>query len=295
MKQLLIIWICLSSFTICAQSFNKEIKKGNSALLLGKINQEALSTAPYQEWFQKNKDSYSPKLEIITKIKSLISPYTIRAFMGTWCGDSKRDIPKLYAVLEAANFPMDRLTLIAVARDRDSYKQSPGGEHEGQNIHRVPTIILYKNGVEVNRIIESPVISLEEDLLHIMEGPYVSNHHLVTLTNNLLLTHGSAKLVKKGKRQLKTLQKVADSPYQLNTYANVLYFANQTENALAILRLNSIIFPDKAIVFSNLANTLAKADKLDEATMMYKKAIALEPDNQKNIDALTQIQAKFKK
>lgn len=295
MKHLLIIWISISSFTICAQSFNKEIKKGNSSVLLGKINQEALSSKPFQEWFQKNKDAYHPKIEVINKIKPLLPNYTITAFMGTWCGDSKRDIPKLYAVLEAANFQMDRLTIIAVARDRDSYKQSPGGEHEGQNIHRVPTIILFKNGKEVNRLIESPVVSLEEDLLNIMEGTYISNHHLVTLTNNLLLTYGSSKLVKKGKRQLKTLQKVADNPYQLNTYANVLYFANQTENALAILRLNSIIFPDKAIVFSNLANTLAKADKLDEATMMYKKAIALEPDNQKNIDALTQIQAKFKK
>lgn len=295
MKQLLIIWICLSSFTIYAQSFNKEIKKGNSSVLLGKINQEALSSKPYQEWFQKNKDAYTPKTEVINKIKPLLANYTITAFMGTWCGDSKRDIPKLYAVLEAANFAMDRLTVIAVARDRDTYKQSPGGEQEGQNIHRVPTIIVYKNGKELNRLIESPVVSLEADLLSIAEGTYVSNHHLVTLTNNLLRTHGSSKLLKKGKRQLKTLQKVADNPYQLNTYANVLYFANQTDNALATLHLNSLLFPDKAIVYSNLGSKLAREDKLYEATRMFEKAIALEPDNQKNIDALSQIQAKLKK
>jgi thiol-disulfide isomerase/thioredoxin len=197
MKHLLIIWICLSSFTIFAQSFNKEINKGNKKVLLGKINQEALSSKPYQEWFQKNKDAYTPKIEVINNLKPKLENYTITAFMGTWCGDSKRDIPKLYAVLEAVNFPLDRLTIIAVARESNSYKQSPGGEHEGQNIHRVPTIIIYKNGEEVNRMIESPVVSLEEDLLNIIEGTYISNHNLVTVTNNLLQTHGPEKLVKK--------------------------------------------------------------------------------------------------
>jgi Tfp pilus assembly protein PilF len=75
----------------------------------------------------------------------------------------------------------------------------------------------------------------------------------------------------------------------------VLYLANQTENALAILRLNSLLFPDKAIVYSNLGTKLAREDKLYEATRMFEKAIALEPDNQKNIDALSQIRAKFNK
>jgi hypothetical protein len=35
---------------------------------------------------------------------------------------------------------------------------------------RVPTLILYKNGREVNRIIESPNTTLEEDLQKIIEG-----------------------------------------------------------------------------------------------------------------------------
>lgn len=295
MKQVLFFLICISSFSITAQSFNSEVTKGKTTQLLGKINQEALASKPYQEWFQKNKEAYSPKAEVITEIKKVLPNYTITAFMGTWCGDSKREIPKLYNVLEAADFPLDRLTLIGVARDRDNYKQSPGGEHEGRNIHRVPTIILYKDGVEVNRIVESPVTAIEEDIFNILQGNYLPNHNLVTRTNNLLLAHGAEKLVKKGKRQLKKLKKEANNPYQLNTYASVLYYADQKEDAIAILRLNTLLFPDKAAVFSNLGTKLVKENRTEEAVAMFQKAIALEPDNQKNIDALAQIQAKIEK
>jgi tetratricopeptide (TPR) repeat protein len=295
MKQVLFFLICISTLSTTAQSFNTEVTKGKTTQLVGKINQEALASKPYQDWFQKNKEAYIPKTEVISEIKKVLPTYTITAFMGTWCGDSKREIPKLYNVLEAADFPLDRLTLIGVARDRDNYKQSPGGEHEGRNIHRVPTIILYKDGVEVNRIVESPVTAIEEDIFNILQGNYKPNHNLVTRTNNLLLTHGANKLVKKGKRQLKKLKKDADNPYQLNTYASVLYYAGQKEEAIAILRLNTLLFPDKAAVFSNLGTKLVQENMTEEATAMFQKAITIEPDNQKNIDALAQIQENMKK
>jgi len=38
----------------------------------------------------------------------------------------------------------------------------------GKNINFVPTIIVYRNTIEVNRIVEIPVESLEQDLLNIL-------------------------------------------------------------------------------------------------------------------------------
>ena len=61
--------------------------------------------------------------------------------MGTWCGDSKQDVPKLYKVLEACHFPMEKFTAIAVSKQPNIYKQRPQREEAGLNIHSVPTVI----------------------------------------------------------------------------------------------------------------------------------------------------------
>jgi hypothetical protein len=41
---------------------------------------------------------------------------------------------------------------------------------DGFDITNVPTFIFYRNGKEINRIVESPVISLEKDMLSILAG-----------------------------------------------------------------------------------------------------------------------------
>jgi len=63
---------------------------------------------------------------------------------------------------------MENLKIVAVDGRKDNYKRSPNGEEWGLNILRVPTIIFYKNGREINRIIETPNKSLEADMLKIL-------------------------------------------------------------------------------------------------------------------------------
>jgi len=62
-------------------------------------------------------------------------------------------------------------------RRKGKVKNSPTGEERGLNIIRVPTMLFYKNGKEVNRIVESPIESLEEDMAQILSGqPYTPNY-----------------------------------------------------------------------------------------------------------------------
>jgi hypothetical protein len=57
------------------------------------------------------------------------------------------------------------------------YKKSPGHEEEGRQIIRVPTMIIEGVTVELGRIIEFPVVSLEKDLLRILrKDGYVPNY-----------------------------------------------------------------------------------------------------------------------
>jgi len=97
--------------------------------------------------------------------------------LGTWCGDSKKQVPRILKVLEQAEFPNERLEIIALDRRPGRYKKSPTGEEKGLNIIKVPTLIFFKNGIEINRIVERPIASLEEDILTILNGGhYIPNY-----------------------------------------------------------------------------------------------------------------------
>ena len=282
MKNVLLIALALvlTSPITLAQSLNKEINpSGKSPSLLGKINKEGLTGDNYTSWFTENYDAYTPKQNSIDSLESHLPKYTITAFMGTWCGDSKREVPKFYKVLNEANFPLERLTMVAVNRDRATYKQSPGGEHEGLNIHRVPTFIIYKNGKEVNRIVESPVTSLEEDLVHIIQKNYTSNYNGVALVNDLLTEMETRSFNKKQKRLLPELKKQVKGTRELNTYASVLFSAHKEEESIIAARMNTLLFPEEASTYTSLANKLAMTDKEEEALENYEKALSLDPDN----------------
>lgn len=274
-----------------AQSFNAEINsETKNATLLGKINKEALSNGPYSEWFTKNYEEYVPNSDAIETLKTKLPNYTIVAFMGTWCGDSKGQVPRFYKVLDAAQFPLERLTMVAVSRERDTYKQSPGGEEEGLNIHRVPTFIIYKDGMEVNRITESPVATIEEDLLQIIQNNYTPNYHGVTLVNEMLTVTEGRTFQKKQKRLIPKLKEVVKSTGELSTYSSVLFYAEKKEEAVIAARINTILFPDDANTYVNLANKLYKTDRTEEALENYNKALKIDPENKKAKSGLTTIE-----
>jgi thiol-disulfide isomerase/thioredoxin len=91
--------------------------------------------------------------------------------MGTWCGDSKRETPHFYKILELADFNFKNLDLVTVNRS----KKTPDNLQEGLNILRVPTFIFYKKGEEIGRYVEYAKESLEEDMLKIVSGAAYKN------------------------------------------------------------------------------------------------------------------------
>ena len=58
--------------------------------MLGQLYDEGNYVAP----------EYKTDEEVIAKLKPIINNYTIKGFMGTWCGDSKRNVPRFYKILE---------------------------------------------------------------------------------------------------------------------------------------------------------------------------------------------------
>ena len=86
--------------------------------------------------------------------------------MGTWCSDSRREVPRIIKILDQLDFDENNLQLINL----DRKKQSPNSEEKDKTIKFVPTFILSKNEIEIGRIIEFPIVTLESDILNILLG-----------------------------------------------------------------------------------------------------------------------------
>lgn len=145
------------------------IVKGNT-LLLGKISLRQLQQAPFAEWYQKEYAAYQVDAAVKDSLRTLINSCRYEIFLGTWCGDSRREVPRLMKVLDAMGIKASAITIIALGNRDTLYKQSPAHEEQGKDIYRVPHLNIYKNGKELGRITETPVKTWERDMLAIVRG-----------------------------------------------------------------------------------------------------------------------------
>jgi len=147
---------------------NREVETTNDGkMLLGPQTKNQFLKSPYSDWYVREHDEYAIDQKTVAELKKeKLSSYSMIVVLGTWCGDSHREVPRLMKILESINYPEQKLTIIAVNRK----KEAPGGEEGVYNIQRVPTIIVQKYGKEIGRIIESPASGyLERDLLEIIQ------------------------------------------------------------------------------------------------------------------------------
>lgn len=141
-------------------------KKDANGYLIGIANKESFQDEAFKGLFNINYDEYTTNKETIEKLKTALEGYTVKGFMGSWCGDSKRETPRFYKLLDETGFNQNDFELITVDRS----KKTPDNLQKGLNIIRVPTFIFYKDGEEVGRYVEYPRETLEKDILKIVTG-----------------------------------------------------------------------------------------------------------------------------
>ena len=163
MKKLFLFFVL---FVLSSCKINQKVtsKKNRTIDLIGFSERKSFNQEPYKEWFDKNYRVYKPDLSSIASLKKELKGITIKGFMGSWCGDSKREVPQFFKILEQVNFNTKDLELIAVDRN----KKTPNNLQEGFNIKKVPTFIFYKQGKEIGRYVEYARESLEKDMLQIV-------------------------------------------------------------------------------------------------------------------------------
>lgn len=93
----------------------------------------------------------------------------VTVYLGTWCGDSKRELSRLFRVCDELAVLGDLpFSLRYVGVDRQ--KAQPAEEIARDGILYLPTFIVRRDGREVGRIVETSPHGVEADLLALLSG-----------------------------------------------------------------------------------------------------------------------------
>jgi tetratricopeptide (TPR) repeat protein len=276
-KSSLLILLIIQTITLSAQQLKYSIDttRSGSKMLFGEVTPNDFLQEPFRKWFDTNAEAHEvDELILSNKLKKALSKYEVTVYMGTWCGDSRKEVPRIIKSLEAANYDMSKLTIHTLNQS----KQGKNREDLGQNIHRVPAIVFSKSGKEKGRIVEHPVVSIEQDISDLITSKkYHSNYHGLEVLHHAIAKKGfdiinNDKLV----AQLKTEVK---KDYELSK-VGVIYFRNQEyEKALAIYDLNAKIFPKSDRPYQSKGLSYYAMEDLGKAKTNFKKALDMNPEN----------------
>ena len=162
-RNLLILVLLFTYFYSNSQVKNKVIEdtKKHQKVLIGECTRSGLDFRDFGLHLNYEYKNYKPDKKIINKIKKKIEGVKITIVLGTWCKDSKEQMPRFLKILDEINFSDDDLTIIGV----NSQMLALVMPVDDLEIKRVPTFIFYREGKEIGRIIETPKKTLEKDML----------------------------------------------------------------------------------------------------------------------------------
>jgi hypothetical protein len=168
MRLLLFSLIVFTSFSyLFGQDTNKVVtdEESGKPMLVGPCTREAFSDTSFSWWFDSGYKMYEPDSLTVDSIKQDLDGVNVTLVMGTWCSDSRNEVPPFFKIMDQANYPSDKIKIICVDRD----KKGTSGEADSLNIELVPTFIFYRDNKEIGRIEESPEQTLEEDIYAILK------------------------------------------------------------------------------------------------------------------------------
>lgn len=154
----------------CGRSVVTKADQAEADMPLGVVDRSVLAEPQFHE-FQARYDTVMPAPEFIQMISQLHHDVDVLVFFGTWCGDSKREVPRFLKIADETGIGNDRITLYGVNRS----KKSADGLTDAFQIELVPTFIFRRDGKEIGRITEHPETTLEEDMVHILLSDEVTH------------------------------------------------------------------------------------------------------------------------
>lgn len=248
--------------------------------LLGTCTVRQLDEEPFSEWFRDGYGEYTPNPEILQALRGVSQRgVEMTLFFGTWCGDSRRELPRILKLLDEIGFPGDRVKLVGVDSAEGALKRSPGGEERGLEIYRVPTLVVRRDGAEIARIVEFPVLSLERDLLAILSGArYEPNYRSYPVIRRWLdeglLVDGNVSAWGLANQ----VRDLVSAEGELAAAARVLLDRGDAVEAVKLMQVNCALYRESSRCFAGLAEAQLGAGDLESARDAAARALRLNTD-----------------
>jgi hypothetical protein len=154
-----------------------EAKEGEHPALVGPLTRQQVEEA-LPEWVEAEVAA-QPEAAAAHALAAVPSGAAVTVLLGTWCSDSRREVPRLWRALDEAGGSVPfAISYIGVDQD----KKEPAAEIAAAGLRYVPTLIVRRDGREVGRIVESAPHGVERDLLALLDG---SAHGVVSGRDDL--------------------------------------------------------------------------------------------------------------
>jgi len=141
-------------------------EKSRKPMLVGIAVRADIMKDSYGEWYAQEYEDYEINHDLVIASRDFLDSIEVQVFLGTWCEDSRREVPRFFKILDEMGWSENQMQMIMLDRN----KTSGYGLEKDKNIHHVPTFVVYKERQEIGRIIETPTETLEEDLFNILIG-----------------------------------------------------------------------------------------------------------------------------
>ena len=132
---------------------------------VGPIDRETL----WRQWpsWKRRADAFEPTADTLKALRAVDRDVELTVAFGTWCGDSRAQVPRLLRALELADNPRLQVELVAL----DNGFLEPAALIRDAGLTNVPTVLVRDPAGELGRLVETPIrASLDADLVALLAG-----------------------------------------------------------------------------------------------------------------------------
>ena len=140
------------------------VEPHGTKIVVGRFTRLLLESDSSFSWYRSSYDAFNPDSATIVYLSTAAQHVHFTVFGGTWCGDTKHELPRFFKTVSLSHIPEANIEMYGVDRS----KKSKDGLTEKYGITNVPTFILFSNGKEIGRIVESTKSGMEFDLANLI-------------------------------------------------------------------------------------------------------------------------------
>jgi len=166
MSRAIYLWAALLIVAGCGSTdtYHVAVEPHGQKIVTGRLYRSTLESDSSFEWYRKNYASFTPDSASIVFLSTAAKEIHFVVFGGTWCGDTKRELPRFLKIASLAHIPDANMEMYGVDRS----KESGDGLTEKYHIVSVPTFIVLSEGKEIGRIVEHSEEGIEFDLVYLL-------------------------------------------------------------------------------------------------------------------------------